>query len=324
MPERLRLPVPRLVLRPRRQEHVRLAAPRRSPSTTWQPDDIDLVPVRCEMWGGCAWINLDDNAPPLRECIEPFGDDPRRVEGRVVAHRVVVRVPPAGELEARGRSVRRAVPRCRDASAARDPARYAQASTKTQFDPRAYVDAELQYLHTMSDGMAGMVHADDVRDRRRTARHRTARGAERGDGNVESRCSTTRSSTRHRDRGPRHSRSQRARSARARPSRWATASRTSSCCPMYSSASSYRFRPLGPEETLMEIWSLTRYPEGRGTANGRRHPSRGSATTRAGRRSPRRTSRTCPDSRRACTRKGFEYMRLSERGRGPHLELPAH
>ncbi|MEZ5164988.1 MAG: SRPBCC family protein [Acidimicrobiales bacterium] len=25
---------------------------------------------------------------------------------------------------------------------------------------------------------------------------------------------------------------------------------------------SYRFRPLGPEETLMEIWSLTRYPEG--------------------------------------------------------------
>ena len=32
--------------------------------------------------------------------------------------------------------------------------------------------------------------------------------------------------------------------------------------PMYSSASAYRFRPLGPEETLMEIWSLTRYPEG--------------------------------------------------------------
>ena len=32
--------------------------------------------------------------------------------------------------------------------------------------------------------------------------------------------------------------------------------------PMYSSASSYRFRPLGPEETLMEIWSLTRFPAG--------------------------------------------------------------
>ncbi len=32
--------------------------------------------------------------------------------------------------------------------------------------------------------------------------------------------------------------------------------------PMYSSASSYRFRPLGPEETMMEIWSLTRFPQG--------------------------------------------------------------
>ncbi len=28
--------------------------------------------MRCEPWGGCAWINLDDGAPPLRECIEPF------------------------------------------------------------------------------------------------------------------------------------------------------------------------------------------------------------------------------------------------------------
>src|SRR6202008_369546 len=32
--------------------------------------------------------------------------------------------------------------------------------------------------------------------------------------------------------------------------------------PMYSAASSYRFRPLGPEETLMEIWSMARFPAG--------------------------------------------------------------
>ncbi len=36
-----------------------------------QPGDIDLRVVRCEVWGGCAWINLDDGAPPLRDCIEP-------------------------------------------------------------------------------------------------------------------------------------------------------------------------------------------------------------------------------------------------------------
>ncbi len=28
-----------------------------------RPDDLQLVSVRCELWGGCAWINLDDNAP---------------------------------------------------------------------------------------------------------------------------------------------------------------------------------------------------------------------------------------------------------------------
>lgn len=33
--------------------------------------DIDLIPVRCEAWGGCAWINLENEAPPVRECMEP-------------------------------------------------------------------------------------------------------------------------------------------------------------------------------------------------------------------------------------------------------------
>ncbi len=31
-----------------------------------QPGDLDLVGVRCEAWGGFVWINLDDDAPPLR------------------------------------------------------------------------------------------------------------------------------------------------------------------------------------------------------------------------------------------------------------------
>ena len=36
-----------------------------------QPDDINLVPVRSDVWGGCAWINLDADAPPLRQSLEP-------------------------------------------------------------------------------------------------------------------------------------------------------------------------------------------------------------------------------------------------------------
>ena len=47
--------------------------------------------------------------------------DPRRLEGRVVPGRVVVRVPPPGELEAGRGRVRRAVPRAREPSAAAHP-----------------------------------------------------------------------------------------------------------------------------------------------------------------------------------------------------------
>ena len=31
------------------------------------------------------------------------------------------------------------------------------------FDPRAFIEAEIEYLRVMSEGMAGMVHANDVR-----------------------------------------------------------------------------------------------------------------------------------------------------------------
>ena len=34
--------------------------------------EIDLAPCRVETWGGCAFINFDDKAPPLRESLEPF------------------------------------------------------------------------------------------------------------------------------------------------------------------------------------------------------------------------------------------------------------
>lgn len=35
---------------------------------------IDLAPVRVEFWAGCAFINFDDDAPGLRECLGPVGN----------------------------------------------------------------------------------------------------------------------------------------------------------------------------------------------------------------------------------------------------------
>ncbi len=85
--------------------------------------------------------------------------------------------------------------------------------------------------------------------------------------------------------------------------------------PMYSSASAYRFRPLGPEETLMEIWSLTRYPEGTERpiptppepweADDPRWPP-----------IPAQDFSNLPRQQKGLHNKGFEYMRLSERAEG--------
>jgi glycine betaine catabolism A len=85
--------------------------------------------------------------------------------------------------------------------------------------------------------------------------------------------------------------------------------------PMYSSASSYRFRPLGPEETLMEIWSLTRYPSGSEPAtppvpevwehNDPRWPP-----------IPAQDFSNLPRQQKGLHAKGFEYMRLSAGAEG--------
>ena len=72
--------------------------------------------------------------------------------------------------------------------------------------------------------------------------------------------------------------------------------------PTYSSASSYRIRPLGPEETLFELWSLTRYPAGSASRpSHHRAGAHGAGRSDDGHPFRPRTTRTCPDSRKACT-----------------------
>jgi hypothetical protein len=80
---------------------------------------------------------------------------------------------------------------------------------------------------------------------------------------------------------------------------------------MYSSASSYRFRPLGPEETVMEIWSLTRYPEG--TERERQVPPEvWECDDPRVPPIPTQDFSNLPRQQRGLHTKGFEYMRLSE------------
>src|SRR5205085_8652292 len=87
--------------------------------------------------------------------------------------------------------------------------------------------------------------------------------------------------------------------------------------PMYSSASSYRFRPLGPEETLMEIWSLTRAVPG----ESRERPTPPEVWEYDDPRWPPIPAQdfgNMPKQQRGIHAKGFEYMRISPSAEG-HL-----
>jgi hypothetical protein len=84
---------------------------------------------------------------------------------------------------------------------------------------------------------------------------------------------------------------------------------------MYGNASSYRCRPLGPEECLFEIWSTTLYPEDQAppklptpeawAPDDPRWPS-----------IPAQDFSNLPRQQKGLHAKGFDYMRLSEQGEG--------
>ena len=277
-----------------------------------QPLDLDLTPVRCEVWGGCAWINLDDDAPPLRQCIEPFASilDAWKVESLQSEWWYACRLPVNWKLaqEAFMEQYHVVETHPQLVIPGRVPPRHGGDS-----DPRALIDAEIHYLRTMSEGMAGMVHANDVhvaeglRDIELPADPKVAMSTWHrtlNDAIVrwhrEAGCDIP-------DLNGLESRGQNEPMAQCFPHYF--------ILPMYSSASAYRFRPLGPEETLMEIWSLTRFPEG-GEREKPLPPEPWECDDPRWPPIPAQDFSNLPRQQRGLHARGFEYMRLSERAEG--------
>jgi phenylpropionate dioxygenase-like ring-hydroxylating dioxygenase large terminal subunit len=266
-------------------------------------DDLKLAPVRCELWGGCAWINLDAAAPPLIDCLEPFAS--RHDEWRVGALRtewwkscvlpVNWKLATAAFME--GYHVPQTHPQLLPSSFGLQP---------SSVNP--LIVANLHVMRTLGSGMGGMTHDNDIRiaeglqhmslpddpaeamaawrfavNEAVTAWHR-ARGCDFPDLNDLDRR------------------------------RMIDAIRF--CfphyfmLPQYSSASSYRIRPLGPEETLFEIWSLTRYPndesQSRPTPPEPMAPDDPSWPM-----IPAQDFANLPRQQKGLHAKGFEFMRLS-------------
>lgn len=274
--------------------------------------DIDLVPVQCETWGGCAWINLDPKAPPLRECIEPFATvmDAWKLESMRAEWWYAARLPvnwkAAEEAFVEQYHVLEAHPQLRL------PGRYpTKAGT---LDPATFKKGELSYLRLMSRGMAGMVHARDVKIAERMARTIELPGDAAEIRATWDRTLNDEVTAWHRKAG--HDMpdlNELDASGMNEPMGY--------CfphffvLPMYSSASSYRFRPLGPEETLMEIWSLTRFAAG-DEPDPLPVPEMWESDDQRWPPIPRQDFGNLPRQQKGLHARGFDYMRLSEQAEG--------
>jgi nitrite reductase/ring-hydroxylating ferredoxin subunit len=281
--------------------------PRTFAEENLHPGDIDLTPVRCELWGGCAWINLDPDAPPLRESIEPFATvmDGWRLESMRAEWWYSFRLPVNWKLAEEAFMEQYHV--LESHPQLRIPGRYPPKSGT--FDPKVFLESELHYLRVMSEGMAGMVHANDL-----AVAERLAPTVELPADPVLARQSWEQTFSDavvawHQERGsvvP--DLNELEASGMNEPMGY--------CfphffvLPMYSSASSYRFRPLGPEETLMEIWSLTRFPDGEAPTK-LPTPEPWECDDPRVPPIPTQDFSNLPKQQRGLHNRGFEYMRLS-------------
>jgi len=140
--------------------------------------DLALRPCRIEVWGGCAFINFDDSAPSLRECIGPVVD-------RLDAHGVsrlrsewwYATVLPANwktamEAFMEGLHVMRTHPQLHKVTPALYRARYehgdmSHAAADSHLSTRENIARQLEHLELLSTGMGGMVAPKEVEIARR-------------------------------------------------------------------------------------------------------------------------------------------------------------
>ena len=137
-------------------------------------DELKLRPVRCETFGGEAYINFDDNAPPLREWLGPIADalDARlmsdmRAEwwyGAVLPSNWKI----AMEAFQEGYHVMKTHPQLQHAQPSLYNARYGNDTgglgplVNPNLDVRGNIDECITSMELLSAGMAGLVHAKEV------------------------------------------------------------------------------------------------------------------------------------------------------------------
>ena len=228
-------------------------------------DDLRLRECRLETWGGCAFVNFDDEAPPLRPSLEPFATyhDAFRVD-RMRAESWYETVLPvnwklASEAFMEGYHATQTHPQLLARSVKRG---YGAGTDTVGFtDPDDVVGSSIYFMKVLSEGMGGgMIHAKDI-----------AVAEEMKDMPLpaDPMEAIVAWNTRLNEEIVRRSRE--AGIPMPDLNGLVASGHVSSVnygfphyflLPVYGNAAAYRVRPLGPEETLFEIWTTTLMPEG--------------------------------------------------------------
>ena len=287
--------------------------------------DLALRPCRVELWGGCAFINFNNDAPSFRECIGPVAD-------RLEAHGVsklrsewwFATVLPANwktamEAFMEGYHVmrthpqlQRAVPSLYNSMYGQEPGGVGQ-PVNPSLTARDNIRQHFDQLELLSEGMAGLVHAKEVQIARQLLDvdlpEDPAQAVPMWYGIVQDRIT-------------------RQLRASGEPVPDLNAVAVSDpvnaveflfphyfLLPFFSSMSSYRIRPLGPESCLFEIWSLTFAAEGKEpkpplVPTFLPYDSQGFPPI------PRQDYSNIPLQQQGLHAVGFEFMRLSKEREG--------
>ena len=298
--------------------------------------DVALRECRIETWGGCAFINFDDNAPPLRESLGKFAEigdawhvDTLKVEWWYAAH-LPVNWKLAMEAFMEGYHVLATHPQLVPGDPTK-PETIQYVSLGSELSPMSpyitmpvapmpekipakdFIGMNIHFMKILNVGMAGMTHEREVRLaealldtplpedfagatiewRRRLNDHMVEsyrrQGMDIGDLNeIDAQELATSVNF-------------------AFPHYF--------ILPTYGSASSYRIRPLGPEECLFELWSLTRFPEGE-TPPAIKTPEPWAYNDPRWPPIPTQDFSNLPRQQRGLHTKGFEFMRLSNKAEG--------
>lgn len=281
-----------------------------------EASDLNLRACRVETWGGSAFINLDDDAPMLSDCLGPLA---QRLDARNIADLKVdwwsstilpVNWKLAMEAFMESYHLMRTHPQLHALSTKGATIMGASGSDagSDPFDARAFVDLTIRHLDEISRGMGGMVQASEVAIAQNLADiplpDTLAEAAKEFYARLRQEIT---------DQGRR--------AGAPVPDLNAIAVTHPVkaveflfphffVLPVFSAMSAYRIRPIGPEECLFETWSLAMFPADEPRArpvapepmayDDPRFPE-----------VPRQDYANLPRQQRGLRTPGFEFMRLS-------------